>query len=154
MTPEAELFLFSAGRSLLLESEILPALKRGDIFLSDGCFYATCAYQGYGRGIGLQAIDLVNNVAMRGTRPDLGIIIDINPEMGLQKATTAEFGKKNRFEQENLDFHKRVRQGYLEIARRENNVHVVPYILNGIEEMQAQIRGIVDKFLSENFVEK
>ena len=143
----AELFLFEAARAQLFEKKIIPALKNGVIVCTDRSYYSTIAYQGFGRQLGLQTLDLFNGVATYRTKPDLGIVIDVDPKEGLKKTTKTEFGKADRFEQEQLDFHERVRQGYLAVARREPNTVVVPYI-HGIEAMHAVVREKVDAFLS------
>lgn len=151
MPPEAELFLFEAARAILRENEIKPALQRGDIFLSDRNYYSTDAYQGFGRQMGLHTIDVLNNVAMAGIKPDLSFIIDVDPRVALNRATIKNYKSNDRIEKEAMEFHERVRQGYLEVARREANAHIIPYVPGGIDEMQAKIRAITDKFFSENF---
>ncbi len=142
----AELFLFEAARAQLFEKKIIPALKQGAIVCTDRSYYSTIAYQGFGRQLGLQTIDVLNSAATYRIKPDLGIIIDVDPREGLKKTTKTEFGKADRFEQEQLDFHERVRQGYLAVARREPNTVIIPYI-HGIEAMHAVVREKVDAFL-------
>ena len=149
LEPEAELLYFEAARAHLFDGVIKPALARGAVVLSDRNFYSTVAYQGYGRMLGLQSIDVFNHLAMRGVKPDLGFIIDIDPRAGLQNIRTAEFGNVDRFEQERPEFHQRLREGYLAVAKREPNVHVIPYSHNGAESMQADIRRHVDGLLQQ-----
>lgn len=149
----AELFLFEAARAEIFEQVIIPVMRSGGIMLSDRSYFSTIAYQGFGRGMGLATIDLLNHKATGGVKPDLAIVIDVDPKVGLGRMTTAEFGKADRFEQEKLDFHNRVRQGYLCAAEREPNVVVLPYV-DGIDNMQSEVRKVADKFLTENFVEE
>ncbi|MBI4016912.1 MAG: dTMP kinase [Candidatus Aenigmarchaeota archaeon] len=148
----SELFLFEAARSQLFARKIIPALERGAIFASDRCFWSTIAYQGFGRGMNISTIDVLNNIATKSIKPDYGIIIDVPPEVGLAKITKVEFGKADRFEQEKIDFHHRVLEGYRFVAAREPNTVLLQYV-DGIENMQATIREKVDDFLKENFKE-
>lgn len=151
LSPRAELFLFEAARAQLVESVILPAMRDGKIVLTDRNYFSSCAYQGFGRGLGLETIDLLNAYAMDGLKPDLAVIIDIDPAVGLVKTIKTEFGEKDRFEREELEFHTKVRQGYIELAKREPNVHVIPYIGGDPNLMCKNIRDIVDKHLLPNF---
>ena len=112
--PLAELFLFSAARSLLIRSVIAPALERGDVVVSDRYIYSTAAYQGYGRGLDLAAIHSISNMATSGIVPDLTVLLDLPVEDGLGRKTADTF---DRFEREAQGFHRRVRDGYLELAQ-------------------------------------
>jgi dTMP kinase len=134
----AELFLFSAARSELVTKVIRPALEeRNVIVIADRYVDSTTAYQGFGRGIPKQSLDIINNLATQDLMPDLTFFLDCSPEEGLRRLGAfqlklplelIEFPKTNqnerdqegaRFEEETIDFHERVRQGYLEIARNE-----------------------------------
>lgn len=115
--PWAELFLYSACRVQLVERVIKPALNEKRLVLCDRFTDSTLAYQGYGRGIELSAIEAINRHSSCGLVPDLTILIDCPVEVGLKRARARQ--EQNRFEQETLEFHRRVRRGYLELARRE-----------------------------------
>lgn len=149
MDPISEMMLFQAARAQLLSSVIRPALKKGTVVVSDRNYYSTMAYQGYGREMGLAKIDMMNRIATSCLTPDVGIIIDAPP--AIAKITTTEFGKKDRIESEAAEFHERLRNGYLEVAKRERNVHVVSYVENGVAEMQEKIRRIVDNYIEHNY---
>ena len=115
-TPLAELFLFSAARTSLVETVIRPALKRGKTVVCDRYTDSTLAYQGYGRGLDIETARRVNAVATAGLVPELVVLLDLDPEQGLsRKAGTPP----DRFERERTDFHQRVRQGFLELAQEE-----------------------------------
>ncbi len=117
LTPVAELLLFLADRSLHIEQVVAPALAAGDVVISDRHALSTLVYQGVARGVmdvG-QIIDL-NRLATGGVTPHLTIVFDIDPEVGLKRA--AQRGALNRVDQEPLEFHQRVRQGFLEFAHR------------------------------------
>ena len=113
ISPLAELFLFAASRAQLVSEVIRPSLGRGTMVICDRYTDSTIAYQGYGRGINLDTIQVVNNIATQGIFPDLVILLDIPVEIGLARKKTA---RQDRFEKEEIAFHQRVRAGYLKMA--------------------------------------
>lgn len=114
----AELFLFSAARTQLVTEVIRPSLDSGRIVVCDRFHDSTTAYQGYGRGIDLPAVQTVNRIATLGIVPDLTFIIDIDiNEADRRRATVRRTA--DRLEAGGAEFHERVRRGYLEIARAE-----------------------------------
>jgi dTMP kinase len=112
ITPQVELLLFAASRAQLVSEVIHPALKEGKIVVCDRFSHSTFAYQGYGRGLDLATIEMVGNLAGQNLKPDLVILLDILPEQGLARKHTP----RGPFEQEELSFHHRVREGYLKMA--------------------------------------
>lgn len=125
MTPSAELLLYAAARAQHINEVISPALKLDRIVLCDRFTDATLAYQGFGRGLDLDLITNLNETATGGCRPDLTILMDCPVEIGLERAIARiEAGsvadrnhlREERFERESLDFHQRVRNGYLKLA--------------------------------------
>ena len=116
ITPLAELFLFSAARAALVESVIGPALAAGKVVVSDRYIYSTLAYQGYGRGLEQDMIRDLNEVATNGLLPDLVVLLDLPAPEGLGRKAGDQL---DRIESEQADFHRRVRQGYLDLARQE-----------------------------------
>lgn len=114
--PITELLLFSASRAALVESVIRPALRRGEVVICDRYIYSTLAYQGYGRGLPLDTVRRLNEIATGGLLPQLVVLLDLPPEVGLARKPR---GPADRFEQEHQEFHERVRQGYLKLAMEE-----------------------------------
>jgi len=114
ISPLAELLMFNASRVLLIDEVIRPELKKGKVVICDRYADSTIAYQSYGRGLDLQIVTAINNVATRGLKPDLTILLDISAEEGLARKKAQK--RRDRFEQENIAFHQRVRKGYLELA--------------------------------------
>lgn len=114
--PSTELLLFAASRSLLTTSVIQPALHAGMAAVCDRYSPSTMAYQGYGRGLDLKLVEEVNHLATGGLQPDLAVFLDIPPEQGLARKGNRT---ADRFHQEDLDFHRRVREGYLKIVAAE-----------------------------------
>jgi dTMP kinase len=120
--PLAELLLYEAARAQLVELVIRPSLKDGKTVLCDRFTDSTLVYQGWGRGIALKAIEELNGIAASGLRPDLTVLVDCPPETGLKRALKRIEGvekKEDRFEKESLEFHRRVREGYLKLAEKE-----------------------------------
>jgi len=115
ISPQAELFLLAASRAQLVAEVIRPALQEAKVVLCDRFTHSTMVYQGYGRGLDFTAIKMVNNMATRNLNPDLIILLDISPEQGLARKQSL----KDRFELEDLSFHRRVREGYLKMAAAE-----------------------------------
>ena len=123
IAPETELLLMYAARSQLLANVIRPALARGQWVLADRHDLSSRAYQGGGRQIASEIIDQIRAVVVKDTRPDLTLYLDIDPEIGLKRALAR--GELDRIEQEKLDFFKRTRQKYLEIAESDSSIVVI-----------------------------
>jgi len=126
ITPIAELFLYLADRAQHIAQIIRPELEAGKVVLCDRFADSTIVYQGYGRGLDTQVLQQLNNVAVDGLWPDLTILLDIDPEIGLKRATlrNIEDGKakeEGRFEAEHISFHRRIRDGYLTWAALNHN---------------------------------
>ena len=115
ISPQAELFLLAASRAQLVAELIRPALEEGKVVVCDRFTHSTLVYQGYGRGLDLTIVETVNNIATGDLKPDLIILLDISPEQGLARKRSL----KDRFELEDLSFHRRVREGYLKMAAAE-----------------------------------
>ena len=118
LTPLTELFLYLADRAQHVAQVIRPELEAGKVVLCDRFADSTIVYQGYGRGLDTTMLQQLNEAAVAGLWPDLTIILDIDPEVGLKRATdrNIEDGKamdEGRFEAEHISFHKRIREGYL-----------------------------------------
>lgn len=118
----AELLLVLADRAQHVREKLKPALAAGEIVLSDRYSDSTVAYQGYGRGLDRKLLEELNRLAGDGTRPDLTIVLDLAVETGLERTRARVRGDvrgPDRFEGEQVEFHRRVREGFLTIARDE-----------------------------------
>ncbi|MBF0179329.1 MAG: dTMP kinase [Magnetococcales bacterium] len=111
----AELLLMLAARVEHVRGLIRPALARGEVVLCDRFADSTMAYQGFGRGMDLEWLALLNRFVLGDLLPERTLLLDIDPGAGLARAGRAS-GGENRFEQEKLSFHQRVRAGFLELA--------------------------------------
>ena len=112
--PWTEVFLLIAARRENIVKVILPALRDGKVVISDRFTDSTLAYQGYGRGLPLKKLSLLNKIATSRVFPRLTFLIDLPVEKGLGRKK----GRFDRIEKEKLEFHERVRQGYLTLARK------------------------------------
>lgn len=117
LTAETELLLYFASRAQNVAEVIRPALARGAVVLSDRYTDSTIAYQGYGRGLGEQVVRQLHRVACGDLWPDLTLLLDVEPEVGLERAR--QRGALDRMDAQAREFQRRVRQGYLELAARE-----------------------------------
>ena len=117
MVPATELLLFCASRAQLVRETIQPALAQGHVVIADRFGDSTTVYQGVGRQLAGKQVAAINRFAIGDCRPDLTIVIDLDPQIGLERARGRELF--DRMENQTLDFYERVRQGYLAIARQE-----------------------------------
>lgn len=142
MHPRTETLLFCSARAQLVEEIIRPSLARGAIVISDRYADSTLAYQGYGHGYALDTLRALLNFATGGLWPDLSLYLDIDPEEGLRRRQKGG-GEWNRMDAYNLEFHQRVRSGYLEMIRLEPQRWKIIDASQSIESVQAAIRQAV-----------
>ncbi|MFQ5735337.1 MAG: dTMP kinase [Thermodesulfobacteriota bacterium] len=152
MGPLAELFLYEACRAELVKDVIRPALEGGATVICDRFTDSTIAYQGYGRGLDIEAIRTLNRLAAGGLSPDVTILLDCDVEQGLgralgriEAATGAD--KEDRFEREDVAFHRRVREGFLELSRTEARIRRVD-ASGEIPSIHRDICDIIEKELA------
>ena len=141
VSPQCESFLFLADRAQHVNCIIKPALDEGKIVLCDRHTDSTVAYQGYGRMLDIDRINLLNNIATGGLKPDLTIVFDIDVETSMQRV-----GKnKDRMESAGIEFFKRVRNGFLEIAKKEPDRVKVINSSDTIENIHKQVVELIEK---------
>jgi dTMP kinase len=151
LAPLAELALMYAARAQHLQEVIGPALAKGEIVVSDRYNDASFAYQGYGRKLGVETARAFDRIVCAGTQPDLTLVLDLPPRLSLRRAhgrQSQQKSKQERFELQGMSFHKRVRRGYLAIARKEPRRVKVVQADGPVAEVQAEIRELVDTFLA------
>jgi dTMP kinase len=156
MNEQAELLLYAAARAQHVAQIIRPALDDGKIVLCDRFSDATLAYQGFGRGLDLCLIKEINQLATLGIKPDLTLLLDFDPEVGLDRArarnAVSTGPDENRFEQENLDFHRRIRAGYLSLAAGEDRFCIVD-ATGDADSVETRIQSIVAKKLEQDITD-
>jgi dTMP kinase len=142
----AELLLVLADRAQHVREKLRPALAAGEIVLSDRYSDSTVAYQGYGRGLDLKLLGELNRLASDGVRPDLTIMLDLAVETGLERTRARVRGDvrgPDRFEGEQVEFHRRVREGFMKIARDEPERVVTIDATRSPAEITARIAGAI-----------
>lgn len=116
ITPLTELLLFNASRSQLVDKVIKPNLEEGKVVICDRFADSTIVYQGYGRGLDMEVVRTINDTAIQGLYPDLTILLNLSVDKGFKRKNN---NRQDRFENEDITFHERVRQGYLKLAAEE-----------------------------------
>jgi dTMP kinase len=145
LTTASELLLFYASRSQNIQEKIKPALERQEMVICDRYYHASMAYQGYGRGIPLDFIGKLTDLVCANYRPDVTLLLDIEPEVGLARARARNHARtedEGRFEQEDLNFYGRIRDGYLELASEDERVQVI-YADRPIEAVHRHILQVL-----------
>ncbi len=148
MEPLVELLLYEASRSQHVGEVIRPHLVDGKFVISDRFYDASTAYQGYGRGIDVENVKRLNLIATGGLRPDLTIVLDLPVAEGLKRLGQS----LDRIEREAIDFHERVRRGYISIAEDEPTRVKLVDATGSIDETFSRVKGIVEEFLLEKKV--
>ncbi|PWW19044.1 thymidylate kinase [Cytobacillus oceanisediminis] len=115
MDPRTEALLYAAARRQHLVEKVKPALEKGYLILCDRFIDSSLAYQGYARGLGIEEVFSINSFAIEGMMPKLTLYFDIEPEDGLERINQHKGREVNRLDLENLDFHHKVREGYLKL---------------------------------------
>ena len=141
MHPRTEILLFQASRAQLVEQEILPRLKRGEIVLCDRYADSTLAYQGHGHGVDLAQLHSIVQFATGGLKPDLTLLLDLEVEMGLSRRH--KDGDVNRLDAFEIAFHQRVRAGYHKLAAAEPQRWVIIDASQSPEQVQQDLRAAI-----------
>jgi len=139
MSPEAELLLFAASRAQHVRELIAPAIAQGQIVLCDRFLDSTTVYQGVARAIDSKKVDTINQFAIGDTKPDLTILIDLPPEIGLARVHARSDGQLDRMENEAIEFFQAVRRGYLDLAKSEPKRFLVLDGSQSVEKLEIQI---------------
>ncbi len=147
MTSLAELLLYNASRAQHIQEVILPVMNKGAIVITDRFTDSTVAYQGYGRGIDLNIINSLKRMVAADLQPDITILLDLDVEVGLRR--NRGINKMDRLELEDVEFHKRVRNGYLDIATKEPERIKLIDASEGIEQVHNRIIKIIMDFLKK-----
>ena len=148
MNPRTEILLFCAARAQIVDQVIRPALRRGEVVISDRYGDSTLAYQGYGHRMDLDILKQILSFATGGLKPDLTLLLDVDVEEGLRRRRCSG-GEWNRLDAYEVEFHKRVRAGYHELAKAEpDRWEVIDANLN-VEMVQSNIRKVIERKLTK-----
>jgi dTMP kinase len=152
ITPLAEAFLFQADRAQHFAQLILPALAEGKLVITDRCFDASIAYQGYARGVGVELVEGLSMLATQGHVPDLTILLDLDPSQVHERTDgsrdkTGQREEQTRFDVEAEDFHRRVQEGFRLLARIHPERIKVVDASRTPEEIHSEIVALVEHLL-------
>ena len=145
MNKECETLLYMAARAQLVEEVVVPELEKGTVLICDRFLDSTLAYQGYGCGVDIKTIVAIGEFATKGIRPNLTFFLDLDIEEGLRRRG----GERDRIELRSLEYHNRVRKGYLDIAKKEPGRVMVIDGRKAKEEIFAIIKQKVDALLAD-----
>ena len=159
MCAETEMFLFCAARAQHVREMIMPALEQNKVILCDRFSDATYAYQGAGRGLSPEFIKLINDYSSMLLKPDLTFLFDLPVEIGLKRATERNNrlekpSATDRFERENVDFHQRIREGYLNIFKNEPDRFRLIDATRNVDIIQEEVRRYIIDFIVETPIPK
>jgi dTMP kinase len=138
ISPVTEMLLYASSRAQLVEEKILPAIEKGQIVILDRFVDSSYVYQGYARGLGIEKVKLVNEIATMGILPDVTIYIDITPEEAMKRRGKRE---ADRLEKESWEFHKKVREGYIKLVKEFPKRFV---FIDGMQELMKVHQDIID----------
>lgn len=151
MIPLGELFLYEASRAQHVCEIVKPSIEKGIVIICDRFTDASIAYQAFGRGLDLKLVKKLNRIASQGLKPDITFILDCPLNLGLKRALhrnqKVKIVKGDRFEREDIKFHKRVRRGYFELAKKDPQRIKIIDTRSGKAEVFEKIRQIVDNLL-------
>lgn len=152
IVPLAEAFLFQADRAQHFARLVIPALQAGKLVITDRCYDASIAYQGYARGVGVELVEQLSMLATQGIQPDLTILLDLEPSQVHNRTdvTSDSSGtreERTRFDVEAEEFHQQVREGFRMLARKYPERIKVVIASRTVEEVHQEIVGLVKELL-------
>lgn len=158
MVPETELLLYTAARAQHIAQVIRPALEQGKIVLCDRFCDATLAYQGFGRHLDLEVINQLNQYACQGVSPDITLLLDLPVEDGLGRARSRNAQcvtlDEDRFEQESLEFHQRIRDAYLQFSQQQSDRIKVIDATGGLDDVHQRIISTIIPLITAHLGDK
>ncbi len=146
-----ELLLYLASRNQLVREKVMPALNEGRVVVLDRFGDSSIAYQGYGRGLGEKLVARLNKLATADTRPNLTVLVDVPIEVGRERKAS---GVLDRLERERVEFHERVREGYLRVARRAPGRFKVVDGMLPADELELVVFNHVEELLKRKVILK
>ncbi|MDV2583272.1 dTMP kinase [Alkalibacillus haloalkaliphilus] len=148
MDSRTEALLYAAARRQHLVERVMPALQRGQVVLCDRFVDSSLAYQGYARGLGMEEVYQVNEFAIEDCMPDLTILFELDPKVGLERISDNEQREKNRLDLEKLDFHKKVEEAYRQLKERFSDRIKSIDAHEPLKNVQAECETVIRSFLS------
>lgn len=150
MDGRTEALLYAAARRQHLVEKVIPALKAGKVVLCDRFVFSSLAYQGYARGLGIEEVMSINEFAIEGYMPDISLLFDLNPEIGLERIAKNKSREVNRLDLEKLEFHEKVREGYLKLyTNYSKQIHKLD-ASKALVEVESDTKACITNILKEN----
>jgi dTMP kinase len=146
MTAQTEVLLYSAARAQIVREVVIPNLAKGKVVICDRYFDSTTAYQGYGREIDLDFIEKLHTFVIQKVVPDVTFLIDLEPEVAIERKKVSNTAM-DRLEKENLEFHQRVRAGYLKLAANEPQRFQIIDGARSVDEIHSDVLQRVNSLL-------
>jgi dTMP kinase len=151
LDPWTEVFLFSADRNEHIQKKIIPALQANKIVVCDRFYYSLIAFQGYGRGLHLDDINIINQQVVKNCLPDLVLLLDLDPKVGLdrtkKRSSETVNAEEDAFEREALEFHTKLRNGFLEIAQNCQEPCLLVDATRSAEQVWETTKKIIDHWI-------
>ncbi|MGG7060194.1 dTMP kinase [Clostridium nigeriense] len=147
MDRKTEALLYAAARRQHLVEKVIPELNKGTIVLCDRFIYSSLAYQGYARGIDIEEISQINKFAVGEYMPDLNVLFDVSPEVGLSRINKNKDREVNRLDLEKIDFHKKVMEGYYKLVEENNDKFAIINAEKSIDEVFNEVKEIIINFI-------
>ena len=144
LADRTEALLYAADKAEHVETLVLPALVRGEVVITDRYVDSTLAYQGAGRSLDVAEVEAVARWATGDLRPHLTVVLDLEPEAGLGR-----FAERDRIEGESLDFHQRVREAFVAMAKDDPDHYLVLDARASVDEIAAQVRSALEPLLGQ-----
>lgn len=148
MADTTEALLYAASRAQHVAEKIIPALERGQVVICDRFVHSSLIYQGMARGLGIEEVKKINDFAIRGIMPNITLFFDISPEISLKRKN--EMGKKDRLENENIEFHIKVYEGYKKLIEKYPDEFTIIDATKSVEETHEDIVSELDKNTKTN----
>lgn len=148
LDPRAEALLYAASRRQHLIEKVWPALKQGKIVICDRFIDSSLAYQGGARNLGIENITNINMFATENTWPDLTLLFDIDPELGLDRIRKNQGREVNRLDLEKIEFHKKVRETFLNLAKKYHDRYVIIDASRSQKEVEEEVYNIIKERLN------
>lgn len=145
MDARTEALLYAAARRQHLAEKVIPALEEGKIVLCDRFLHSSLAYQGYARGLGIEEVYEINKFAIDSYMPDLVILFDVEPKLGLERINKNKGREINRLDKENMDFHDKVREGYSILMEKYNHNIVKVDASGAVDEVYLEVSKIINE---------
>lgn len=150
MDARTEALLYAAARRQHLVEKVLPALEQGSIVLCDRFIDSSLAYQGYARGLGIEEVYTINKFAIEDRMPDVTFYFDVDPEIGLERIHQNKGREINRLDMENLEFHRKVREGYHQLSRIYSDRIIEIDASQSIQEVHETALRILKEYIQKN----